>query len=97
MIVTEENFEEMRQKCIDEVLKVMKGITPDAYIGGEGSEDGTYVVGTDHSDKILYIVHFDWEEVVEIAEAIEKKSLREWIIEVNAGNYPNGNLPYLDN
>ena len=41
-------------------------------------------------ESILYITHFDWEEVAEILPAIETGKVREWLIEVNKGCYPNG-------
>ncbi|MDE7073538.1 MAG: hypothetical protein K2O69_00560 [Odoribacter sp.] len=81
--LTPENFEQMRQRCIPAVLEAMKTLAPAAYIGGEGSEDGIYVAGVDEQDKILYLTHFDWEEVKEILSAMENGTLREWLIEYN--------------
>ncbi len=82
--LTPENFEEMRQRCIPAVLEVMKTLAPDAYVGGEGSQDGIYVAGVDENLRILYFTHFDWEEVVEMLPAMENGTLREWIIEHNS-------------
>ena len=90
MELTAENFHEARQKCIEAVLEAMKTLAPEAYVGGEGSEDGVYVAGVNEQKRILYITHFDWEEVAEILPAIETGKVREWLIEVNKGCYPNG-------
>ena len=81
--LTPENFEEMRQRCIPAALEAMKTLAPHAYIGGEGSEDGRYVAGVNEQDRLLYITHFDWEEVQEMLPAIENGTLREWLIEHN--------------
>lgn len=78
--LTTENFEEMRQKCIQAVLAEMKTLAPKAYVGGEGSEDGEYVAGVDEENRILYFTHFDWEEVEEILLVIESGKVREWIV-----------------
>lgn len=83
MKLTPDNFQEAQKICINAVLEAMLTLTPNAYIGGEGSQDGIYVAGTDTDDNILYISHFDWEEVEEILESIEQSSVREWIIEHN--------------
>ena len=61
MELTVENFQEARQICIKAVLEAMKTLAPQAYIGGEGSEDGIYVAGVNEQNRILYITHFDWE------------------------------------
>ena len=90
MELTVENFQEARQIFIKAVLEAMKTLAPQAYIGGEGSEDGIYVAGVNEQNRILYITHFDWEEVIEILPAIETGKVKEWIIEVNEGCYPNG-------
>lgn len=62
------------------VLETMKEMTPIAYIGGKDSEDGEYVAGTDKDLHILYLVHFDWEEVEELIPAIEQGKVKEWIL-----------------
>lgn len=92
MELTVENFEEARQKCIQAVLEAMKTLAYNAYIGGEGSEDGLYVAGVDEQDSILYITHFDWEEVSELLPAIEAGKVREWLIDLNKGVYPDGEI-----
>ena len=79
MELTVENFQEARQICIKAVLEAMKTLAPQAYIGGVNEQN-----------RILYITHFDWEEVIEILPAIETGKVKEWIIEVNEGCYPNG-------
>ncbi len=83
MELTIENFEEARQICIQAVLEAMKTLAYEAYINGEGSEDGLYVAGVDEEDRILYLTHFDWEEVVEILPAIDEGRVREWIMGLN--------------
>ena len=90
MELTVENFEEARQICIQAVLEAMKTLAYDAYIGGEGSEDGIYVAGVNEHDRILYITHFDWEEVSEILPAMEAGEVREWLIEINKECYSDG-------
>lgn len=85
MQLTPENFEEIRQLCIPAVLETMKSLAPEAYIGGEESEDGLYVAGVNEKKEILYITHFDWEEIIEIYPAMKAGELKEWILEHNAG------------
>lgn len=82
--LTPENFEEMRQRCIPAALEAMKTLAPQAYLGGEGSEDGIYAAGVNERQELLYITHFDWEEVEEMLPAIENGTLREWIIAHNS-------------
>ena len=55
MELTVENFQEARQICIKAVLEAMKTLAPQAYIGGEGSEDGIYVAGVNEQNRILNI------------------------------------------
>ena len=92
MELTVENFQEARQICIQAVLEAMKTLAYEAYIGGEGSEDGLYVAGVNKDDRILYLTHFDWEEGSEILPAIEAGKVREWIIDTHKDSYPDGKI-----
>lgn len=75
----EETYAEKRQRCIQAVTEAMGRIATRTYIGGEGSEDGLYVSGTDEKGEWQYFTHFDPSDVEQIAQAIADGTLDDYL------------------
>lgn len=75
----EETYIEKRQRCIRAVTEAMGRIATRVYVGGENSEDGLYVSGTDKNGEWQYFTHFDPGDVELIAQAIANGTLEDYL------------------
>lgn len=73
------NYDELRRRCIQAVTQVMHRLAVRTYVGGEGSEDGLYVSGTNDAGEWAYFTHFDPDDVRHIMEARRKGKLLEYL------------------
>lgn len=76
-------FIEAREHCAEQASAVMREFCASVSREWAGSEDGEAVVGCDKNGEIICMIHLDPTGVKRINDALEKNSLKEFLLQHN--------------